>query len=262
MRRYLYLTWISLRASLMVSFQYRAEFLFQGLSSLLMNALTFLPLLVIYGQRPSIGGWSFGESLLVLAFFVLLYAFIGGAVNPGMLQVTEQVRQGTLDFVLMKPADSQFLVSTAKFEPSALASFAGSLALFGWAFAELKRTPPITALLLASILLLSAMVLIHSLWLTVVSTAIRFTRVDNLVYLFTALYDTARWPTTIFKGVLAIIFTYVLPIGLMTTWPAAALLDRLTLGNVFAALATTLVFAVLARRTWMASLRRYTSASS
>ena len=64
------------------------------------------------------------------------------------------------------------------------------------------------------------------------------------------------------RGVLAVLFTYVLPLALMTTYPALALLGRLRLGTALGALGGTIVFAAFARTVWSLSIRRYTSASS
>ena len=78
----------------------------------------------------------------------------------------------------------------------------------------------------------------------------------------TCIFDVARWPSNVFRGVLAILFTYVLPLALMTTYPALALLGRLRVTTGLGALAGTLVFAAFARVVWSLSIRRYTSASS
>ena len=95
-----------------------------------------------------------------------------------------------------------------------------------------------------------------------VCAAIRFVRVDNLVYLFTSIFDAARWPAGVFRGGWAILFTFVLPLALMTTWPAAALLGRLTAVDVLTAMVVAILFAVISRRVWRLSLSRYASASS
>jgi ABC-2 type transport system permease protein len=87
-------------------------------------------------------------------------------------------------------------------------------------------------------------------------------RVDNLLYLFQSIFDVARWPSTVFRGVLSVIFTFVLPLALMTTYPALALLGKLTAQTAVAALAGSLLFAGVARAIWVVSIRRYTSASS
>ena len=62
---------------------------------------------------------------MVVGWFTLLHAVLEGAVSPSLTAVVEHVRRGTLDFVLLKPADAQFLVSTAKLEPWHIVDSAG-----------------------------------------------------------------------------------------------------------------------------------------
>ena len=262
MYRYLQMLWIMLRASVMVSLQYRMEFAVESIASLLLAGMAIIPLMIVDDRHGGVGGWSFFESIVVLGFFVTLKSFIEGAVNPGLLKVLEQIRSGTFDFVLLKPADAQFLVATSRYDITAFPGAVGGIALIVWGLHQTVGWPTIGALLLSLVLLVSSLILIHSIWVLVVSSAIRFVRVDNLVYLFTSLFDAARWPSSVFRGGWAILFTVILPLGLMTTWPAAALLQRLTLKDTGLALIVSSCFAVVARRLWIRSLARYTSASS
>ena len=76
-----------------------------------------VPLMVVFSQRASVKDWTWPEALVVLGWFSLLKAVLEGSVTPSLTAVVEGVRTGALDFVLLKPADAQFLVSTARFEP-------------------------------------------------------------------------------------------------------------------------------------------------
>ncbi len=262
MKRYLKLFLIQFRASLQLALAYRVEFFFEGLTALFWSATTFVPIFVVYDQCDAIGGWSFGESLLVLGFFLLLKSILEGAVNPSLLTVVERIRQGTLDFVLLKPADAQFLVSTAKFEPSAVIGLVASFGLLGTALMKLGRVPTPAAIIAAILLVMTSVVLLYSLWILVVSAAFYVVRVDNLSYLLTSVFDAARWPSSVFKGALHLVFTFVIPLALMTTFPAEAVLGRLTLPEALGGVAGAAVFALFARVVWLGSLARYTSASS
>jgi ABC-2 type transport system permease protein len=209
-----------------------------------------------------VAGWSFPEMLVVLGWFVALKGVLEGTLSPSLLQVIDHVRKGTLDFVLLKPADAQLLVSLSKIEPWRVTDLAGAAVIFAIAFHRIGHPPAARHLLLAAVLLCAAVLVLYSIAIVVVSIAFVAVRVDNLLYLFQSVFDVARWPNSVFRGVLGILFTFVLPLALMTTYPALALLGKLTAQTAVAAIAGTLLFAAVARGIWKASIRRYTSASS
>ena len=262
MRRALAIVRAQLRASVALALQYRLEFLVEGALAILWIAVTLVPMLVVFGTRDAVEGWTFPEMLLVLGWFVALKGFLEGAVSPSLMNVIEHVRKGTLDFILLKPADAQLLVSIAKIEPWRVVDLAGALAIFVYAFHRLGRGPSLLDVAAAAAMLVAALLVLYSIAILVVSIAFFAVRVDNLLYLFQSVFDVARWPSTIFRGSLAVLFTYVLPLALMTTYPALALLGRLRLGTALGALAGTVAFAAFARAVWSLSIRKYTSASS
>jgi ABC-2 type transport system permease protein len=95
-----------------------------------------------------------------------------------------------------------------------------------------------------------------------VSAAFYVVRVDNLTFLFGAIFDAARWPSSVFRGFLSIVFTFVIPLALLTTYPALAMLGKLSWPTLASALGGSLIFALAARLVWLHSIGRYTSASS
>jgi ABC-2 type transport system permease protein len=258
--RYLKLLGIQLRASALLAMQYRLDFLLDGLMSLFWTGSALVPLLVLYGQRPTVAGWTWPEALLVVAWFTLLKGILDGVVQPAIANVVEHIRKGTLDFLLLKPVDAQFMVSTSRFELYRGCDMLGGLVLVGWALYRLHRWPSLAGTLTAALLLLGAVTILYSIWILVVSLAFFVVKVDNLTYLFSSIYDAARWPSSIFRGVLAFVFTFVIPLALMTTYPALALLDRLDAGRAVGAVAAAGAFFFLARRVWLFAVGHYTSA--
>jgi ABC-2 type transport system permease protein len=261
-RRYAGLFRAQLSISTLTAMQYRADFVVRGLIAILWMAVTLAPLLVVFGVRQTVAGWTFPESLLVVAWFTLLHAVLEGAVSPSLTAVVEHVRHGTLDFVLLKPADAQFLVSTAKIEPWHVVDVVGALAIFAYGFAKVGRWPTALEVAAGFAFLILGVVILYSFWILVVSASFWVVKVDNLSYLFGSLFDAARWPITVFRGALRIVFTFVFPIALLTTYPAMALLGKLDAKTAFGALAGGLAFAAVARRVWGRALSFYTSASS
>lgn len=260
--RYGRLLGVQVRMSAVTAMQYRGDFLVRGFVTVLWMSVTLLPLFVVFGARRAVAGWSFPEALVVVGWFALVRAVLEGGVSPSITAVVEHVRKGTLDFVLLKPADAQFLVSTAKFEPWRVLDVVGALAIFVYAFAHLGRWPGPRELAVSLLFLVLAIVVLYSFWILVVSAAFWVVKVDNLSYLFQSLFDAGRWPITIFKGALFYVFTFVFPLALMTTYPALALLGKLRMTNALLACLGGIGFAAVARAVWLRALRMYTSASS
>ncbi len=260
--RYLRLLGVQFRASAAIGIQYRVEFLVEGALALFWAGWSLVPVFVLFGHRPVLAGWSFEEALVVMGWFLLMKGVLEGAVNPSLASVVEHIRQGTLDFVLLKPADAQFLVSTARFEPWRLVDAFSALAVFGYAFHRLGRWPTPGQVAASLLLLACAAWTLYSLWIRVVSAAFHVVKVDNLAYLFSSIFDAARWPVGVFRGVWRLLFTFVVPLALMTTFPALALLGRLDLATAAGSVLGAAAFSAFARAVWRSSIGRYTSASS
>jgi ABC-2 type transport system permease protein len=262
MRRHLRILLASLRASLQVSMQYRVDFLIGCAMAVFWMVWNLVPAVVVWGARPAIAGWTFPEALLVLAWFAFLRGVLEGAVHPSLVAVIDHIRTGTLDFVLLKPADAQFLVSTQRCEVARVTDLAGAAALAAYALHEIGRMPAPADVAVALALSLAAAVILYSLAILVIAAAFFVVRVDNLIYLFSSVFDAARWPATVFRGFWRILLTFVIPLALMTTYPAMALLGRLQARTALGALAGAAAFALVARVVWRRAIRHYTSASS
>lgn len=262
MLRYLRLLWVSMRTSLMTAMQYRADFVVQGAMSLAWTALALFPLLVLYGERTTVAGWSFEDALVVMGLFTVMRGVLEGAINPSLLAVVERIRTGSFDYTLLKPADAQFLVSTARFEPWRVVDVFAGLAIIAYAFHRAGHAPAFADLGAGLLLLLSAVAVMYSLWILIVAAAFWVVRLDNLTFLLGAVFDAARWPIQVFKGAWRIIFTFVIPLALMTSYPAMAILGRLSFATAALCLAGAAVFFALSRTVWTLAIRSYTSASS
>ncbi|HEY0714622.1 MAG TPA: ABC-2 family transporter protein, partial [Polyangia bacterium] len=163
--RYLRLLRVELGISASMAMQYRLDFFFKGGMALFWMVVTLVPLFVVFSQRNAVAGWTWPEALVVLGWFSLLKAVLEGSVTPSLTAVVEGVRTGALDFVLLKPADAQFLVSTARFEPWRIIDVFGSLGILVYAFSLLGRSPTARDLGMALLLLVVSVLLLYSIWI-------------------------------------------------------------------------------------------------
>ena len=259
---YLRLLGVQLRMSLVQAMQYRADFVLEGAMSIYWVAWNLMPLLVLYGDRDTVAGWDRPSALVVIAWFVIVRGVLEGAINPSLVDVVERIRSGSFDYVLLKPADAQFLVSASRFEPWRAIDVLGGIGLLIWAFAELGRAPAPVDLAAGVGMLVAALVAMYSLWILIVCAAFWVVRLDNLAFLLSAIFDAARWPIQVFRGAWRILFTFVIPLALMTTYPAMALLGTLRPETALACLGGALAMLLVSRLLWRAAIRNYTSASS
>jgi ABC-2 type transport system permease protein len=240
--------------------QYRAEFVLDGFVEVFWMATAIVPLYVVFRLRSTIASWSFGESLMVMGWFTFLEGVLEGVINPSLMTVVDHVRKGTLDFVLVKPADAQFLVSTSRFQPWRAVNVLTAIPIFAWGFHLLGHGPSLRGIVLAFVAMLAAVTVLYSLWMLTVSAAFHFVRIDNLSQLFNAVFDAARWPVGVFRGFVRLVFTFVVPLALMTTYPAQALLGTLPGPTLLASVAGAAAAFALSRLVWSASIGKYTSA--
>jgi ABC-2 type transport system permease protein len=259
---YLRLLGVSIRTSMITAMQYRADFLIQGAMSILWSTLAIFPLLVIFGDRTTIAGWDFGHALVVMGLFLLMKGVLEGGINPSLQAVVERIRSGSFDYTLLKPADAQFLVSTTRFDPWHVTDVLVGTGVIVYAFIELGHAPGARELAAAFLLITAAIAVMYSLWILIIASAFWVVRMDNLVFLLGAIFDAARWPIHIFRGTWRFVFTFIIPLALMTSFPAMALLGTLSLRTAIASLAGSAAFFLLARAVWSLAIRSYTSASS
>jgi ABC-2 type transport system permease protein len=259
-RRYLRLLRIQLRASALLGLQYRLDFVLDAVMGVFWTGSALVPLLVLFSQRKTVAGWTWAEALLVVGWFTLLKGVLDGAIQPALTNVVEHIRKGTLDFLLLKPVDAQFMVSTSRFELWKATDLLGGSCLLAFAIHRIGHVPPWSGVLMAALLFGGAVLILYSIWILVVALAFYVVKVDNLSFLFSSIYDAGRWPASVFRGVIAVVFTFVIPLAVMTTYPALALLGRLEAWRGAAALLGACVFAAMARRVWVGAIGKYTSA--
>lgn len=250
-----------LRVAAMNVLQYRASFVLEFLVGSAQAVGVAMPLWFVYGHTEEIAGWTMPEAALVTAFFLIFSGLVAGIVEPNLGAVVDGVRTGALDYLLVKPRDAQLVLSLQRISPSAVWEVVGGLAVGGWALARVPA-PSTGAWFAAAGMLFAGLVAVYGLWLLVVCLSFWFVRVDNLRYLLSAVTDAGRWPVTVYSGWPRLILTAVIPVALVTSFPAMALLGRLDGALALQALGVAMGMAVLSRWAWLRALRHYSSASS
>jgi ABC-2 type transport system permease protein len=253
---------IFFRISALNELQYRANLGVQLVQSLVALFTGLAVLALVFDQTSNLAGWTQAELLTVMGVHILMGGVIRTAIQPNMERLMTDVRQGTLDYLLTKPEDSQVLVSVREFRIwQAVDVVVGGIVL-GFGIARIETSIGLgSALVFAGTLLLGA-VMIYCFWLILTTAAFWIVRMDELHELFDGIYQSGRWPVTIYPGWLRISLTFLVPIAFAVTVPAEALTSRLTVDTLAIAAGFTVLLLVAARWFWRTGLRQYSGASA
>jgi ABC-2 type transport system permease protein len=241
--------------------EFRANFVAKIGQNVIWIFFFILILLVIYRNTNSVAGWTRGDAFVLAATCFFMNALFS-AFFMSLNEIPQQVRKGTLDFVLTKPIDTQFWVSTRKFNFDQVGTLLAGLVMIvygGWS----AQIHPGSAQWIAYFVLVAAATLIfYSFNLALMTTGIWLVRVDNLWVLGETVMQIARYPLDIYSSGLRAGLTFIVPLAFLATVPARQLVrgfdvKMLLLGVVWAAVSVG-----LSRLFWRFALTQYGSASS
>jgi ABC-2 type transport system permease protein len=260
--RYLNLLRIFYRYSLLRELEYRANFLMNVVMSFFWMGWGIISATILFQHRDKIGDWNYNEVLIVIGLFTLFTGVIEAFFRPNVTNIIEQIRDGTFDFVLIKPVNAQFYASLRSIVFWRLFDIGAGALIIAYALRQLGITPTPFHLAQFIVMVVSAAVIVYSLWLMMVTLAFWFIKMDNLTELFSAFYEAGRFPISVYRGWLRVFLTFIIPIGFITTVPAAALLGRSDSTLVLVGMGLAVLFFLLSNRFWNFAIRDYASASS
>ncbi len=248
-----------LKANLMAAMEYRADFLANAVVAVASSLWTLAALQVFFMHRPRLGGWRYEEALIVAGLFIAFEGVMAALFRPNLEEIPEAVRQGTLDFILLRPMDSQFLVSFQRMQVWHGMDILLGLGVVAWALSRLGWPSP-DRLLLFGMMLLSGLVIFYSLLMILITLAFWFVEVGNIMELIYTFFEAGRFPVTAFPTWVRIVLTFIVPIAFLTTVPAQAVLGWLRPAGALAGLLIAATLAMISRAFWRYALRHYTSA--
>jgi viologen exporter family transport system permease protein len=259
--RYLRLLGVFARVELQFALQYRANLVLDLFEELVIVLSSLLAVLVLFSHTGVINGWTEGQMIVLLGVYYLIQGVQAVIFEVSFERFMEQVRLGTLDFILIKPVNSQFMVSTRYLQLTQLGQMIG-LALVGVGMAQLGQTVGLGEIVSFVVTLVCGVSLVYCLVLVLSTLAFWFVRVENLLAIYWSFLDAGRFPVDVYPGWLRVTLSTVVPIGIAVTVPAQAVAGRLDALGLAAMLVGTVVVWVFASWFWRFGLRNYTGASA
>jgi ABC-2 type transport system permease protein len=260
--RYLRLLWTFFRVGMMGELAYRVNFFVQLFESLLELGTAVAGLAVIFSYTSTLGGWTPDQVLALVGVFFLMGGAIRLVIQPSLEQLIESVRDGTLDFTLLKPEDAQLLSSIQRVEIWKVTDIGLGIVVLAVALVRLGAAIGVLHAVGFAAALLAGGVIVYSFWMILATSAFWLVRVENILMVFQSMYEAGRWPVSIYPGWLRFALTFIVPVAFAVTVPAQALAGRLTWQVLIGAWVFAAALFTVARIFWRAGLRRYDGASA
>jgi ABC-2 type transport system permease protein len=241
--------------------EFRVNFLAKLLQNVTWTGFFILILLVVYSKTDSVGGWNRGAGFLLAGTIFLLDHVMRGFFWS-VIEIPESIRQGSLDFVLTKPVDSQFWVSTRKFDIAQIGAILVAFGVIVYGTITAGFHPNFIDIVGFLLLMSSSILIFYSLNFMTMTLAIYWVRVDNLWVLSDTAMGMCRFPIDIYGTWVQKIFTYAVPIAFLAHFPASQLKSGAQPMVIVGGVLWSIAMFIVARWFWQRSLLSYGSASS
>lgn len=228
----------------------------------LVRLLFFLTyLLAIFKHLPSLKGYTVQQ--MVLFFMTFNVVDVGAQfLFRGLYGVKYLIEEGDFDKILTQPAHALFRISSMGVDFLDLFTLIPVGFITAWTLKQMPGVMTLNSVLLYVLLLGNAMIIAYAFHVLIGSLSVRTHEFESAIWVYRDVMTLARFPVTIYSDVLRGLFVTVLPIGVMVTFPAQALLGLLSWKGMAYAVALAVSLHLAAQAFWKSSLREYTSISS
>lgn len=260
LKKYLTAWWFLTKLTTQSAFESRFGAIVFLVGKILRFAFFLLFLYLLVTQTEALVGYNLWQVLFFFATFNLVDTIPQFFLRE-VYRFRHQVVSGNFDFVLTKPLSPLFrslFGGSDVLDLSIMILSVGLLIFSGTKIGEVTLISTATFL----ILIINALLLALAFHIFVLGIGILTTEVDNTILLYRDLTQMGRVPVDIYREPVRSIITFVIPVGIMMTFPAKALMGLLSAQFVAASVGISLVVFYLALRFWGYCLKHYQSASS
>jgi ABC-2 type transport system permease protein len=262
-RRYLSIYAALWKNSVAREMSFKGNFILWIIVELLWFGLQLCFVTVLYSQTSSIGTWTKWQMVLLVGASNFIQQIYQAFFLTNCTGLSELVRTGKMDFLLALPVNTRFIVSTRQVDLGAFVNAIFAVCVMIFAAAKLHLHPTVGQLLGFSLLCIVGVMIHYMLMFMLAAISFWTVRAQGIVWGYYNLFNIARMPDEIFRGAFKAVFTFALPILLVSNVPVRVLADKLQSPFWWVLLlALGAIWAVISEWFWRFSLRRYTSAST
>ncbi len=259
LKKYFNVWWLMSKNSFMGTVNQRFVALAFLFGKLIRFGFFLVFIIFLMGGVKMLAGYSLNQTI----FFFLTFNFID-IVSQFLFREVYRFRpmivSGSFDLVLVKPVSALFrslmggadILDLITIPPLIIAIFAVARSL----------GPTPLNVLYYILLLANGMLIATAFYITVLALGIVTLEIDHTIMIYRDLSNLGRFPIDIYKEPLRGILTYFVPIGIMISLPAKAMIGLVSFKGFALSLLLGIILLYLAIKFWHFALTKYSSASS
>jgi ABC-2 type transport system permease protein len=242
---------------------FKSNFLLWIVVELLWFGLQLSFIGVLYLHTDHIGTWTKWEVILLIGASHFIQQIFQAFFLINCTNLSELVRTGKLDFLLLLPVNTRFVVSLRQVDLGAFVNAVSAVGVMVYAARQMHLVPTALQVVAFLLLCLAGIVIHYSLMFLLASISFWTVKAQGIVWGYYNLFQIARLPDEAFRGVFKAIFTFAIPMLLVTNVPVRLLVNKLSSPvPLLLLLVMSVACFLVSEWGWRASLKRYTSASS
>lgn len=250
------------RIGVLNEMQYRLNFWVQLFNSAIALATGLIAIALVYGHTTSLGGWSQSQLLAVMGVHIAIGGILKTLIQPNMNRLMQDVQEGTLDYALTRPADSQLMVSVKEVSLWSGVDFVLGIGVVAWAANDLRGEIGLSHAAGFVFALVCGAAIIYAIWLSVSTLSFKIIRTDSMMQLLNGIYEAGRWPVTVYPGFLRAALTFLIPLAFAVTVPAETITAKINWWMLVVGFGVTVLALVGARAVWRWGISNYSGASA
>lgn len=258
-KKYLTIFKIMFSRSVQQMMAYRVNFISALVSAAGWTNFTLVMILILNSQTGGFGDWSADEMLLLNSVWMMNNGICFAMFYGNIKDLINEIPLGKIDSLLTRPIDSQFSVSLRRTLITSFISLAEGIALLTISISRMSITPSIEEVLLFIYLCFIAIVIYYSIWFFAATLNIHFYVADNFFRVVPEIIEVSKFPPSSYPKPAEMLFSSLIPIIIMTAFPAQTILGEMTTTKILYATGLGFVFFFGSRFFWKWSLKRYTS---
>jgi ABC-2 type transport system permease protein len=218
---------------------------------------------VLYLHTEHIGTWTKWQVVLLIGASHFIQQIFQAFFLINCTNLSELVRTGKLDFLLLLPVNTRFVVSLRQVDLGAFVNATFAVAVMAYASRQLHLVPSVLQVAGFLVLCVAGIAIHYSLMFLLAAICFWTVRAQGIVWGYYNLFNIARMPDEAFGGLFKALFTFAIPMLLVSNVPARLLAGKLNSpAPLVLLLAMSVICFAVSEWGWRISIRRYTSASS